>query len=74
MPQFHDDLPRFDHLIGIGGTQHHQAWNSSQRRQLFDRLVRGPILTQADRIVREDVDDRNLHDRAQANGPAQRSR
>ena len=39
-----------------------------RRGQLLDRLVRRAVLADADRIVREDVDDRDLHDRAQADG------
>ena len=40
------------------GPQHDQARDGPQRRQLLDRLVRRPVLADADRVVREDVNDR----------------
>ena len=45
-----------------------------QRGELLDRLVRGPVLADADRVVREDVDDRQLHQGAEPDGAARRSR
>ena len=40
--------------------------NRAQRQELLDGLVRRAVLAHADRVVREDVDDRDLHDRGQA--------
>ena len=40
----------------------HQA----QARRMLDRLVRRPVLAQADRIVREDVDRAHAHQRREA--------
>ncbi len=51
------------------GRKYDQAGNRAQRNQLLHRLVRGTVLADADRIVREDVDDRQFHQRAQADGP-----
>ena len=62
--RLHDDLPRLDHLVGVAGAQRDQAGHRPQLRQLLDRLVGRPVFADADRIVREDVDDRDLHDRA----------
>ena len=41
------------------------ARESRAATQLLDRLMRRAVLADADRIVREDVDDRNLHQRGQ---------
>ena len=63
--ELHDHLPGLDHLVGIAGPQHDQSGNGPQRRELLDRLVRRAVLADADRIVREDIDHRDLHDRSQ---------
>ena len=68
MLQPDDDAPGFDDLVGVGGPQRDQAGNAAQRDELLDRLVRRAVLPDADRIMREDVDDRQLHQRAQADG------
>ena len=34
--------------------------------KMLDRLMRGTVFADADRVVREDVDDRDLHDRGEA--------
>ena len=47
-----------------------QAGDVVCRRQLLDRLVRRTVLTHADRIVREDEEDRQLHQRGQPHGRA----
>ena len=54
--ELHDDPPGLDHLVGVGGPDRDQAGNRAQRGQLLDRLVRGPVLADADRVVGEDVD------------------
>ena len=58
--------PGLGHLVGVGGAEHEQARDRAQADQLLDRLVGGPILADADRIVGEDVDDRQLHQRREA--------
>ena len=57
--ELHDDLPRLDHFVGVGGAEHDQAGDRPQRRQLLDRLVGRSVLADADRVVREDVDHRH---------------
>ncbi len=66
--QLHDQAPGFRHLVGVGRPQDHQAGDRPQRRELLHRLVGGAVLTDADRVVGEDVDDRNLHQRAEPEG------
>ena len=53
-------------LVGVGRAQGDEPGDRAQRRELLDRLVRRAVFADADRVVREDVDDRNLHQRAQA--------
>ena len=65
-----DDLPRFGDFIRVARTQHHQIRHGPQRSQLFDRLVRRAVFSDADGIVRENEDGRDLHQRGQADaGP-----
>ena len=59
--QLQDDLPGFRHFVGVGRAQHDQARDGPQRRQLLDGLVRRAVLADADGVVREDVDHRQLH-------------
>ena len=64
----HDDAPRFRHLVGIGRAQDDQPGNRTKRGQVLDGLVRRAVLTDGDRVVCEDVDHRQLHQRAQPDG------
>ena len=48
------------------GADDGQAGDRPQRRELLDRLVGRAVFADADRVVREDVDDRDLHERRQA--------
>jgi hypothetical protein len=50
-----------DDLVGVGRPQRDEAGDGAQRDELLDRLVRRTVFADADRIVREDVDDRQLH-------------
>ena len=59
------NLPRRHRLVGVGRPQRHQSRNGAQHRQLVDRLVRRPVLADADRVVRADVDDGKAHQRRQ---------
>ena len=72
--QLHDHAPGFDHLVGVGRAQRDQAGDGAQRGEMLDRLVRRPVFADADRVVREDVDDRDLHERAQPDRRRGRSR
>ena len=46
------------------GRDHHQARHRPERGQMLHRLVRRPVLPHADGVVGEDVDHRQLHERA----------
>src|SRR6185437_468431 len=63
-----DDAPGLDHFVGVGRPQRNETGNASQRDELLDRLVCRTILPQADRVMREDVYNREFHQRAQADG------
>ncbi len=52
-------------LVGVAGPEHVQPRDGAQRGQVLDRLVGGPVLAEADRVVGPDVDDRRLHQRGQ---------
>ena len=60
-----DDAPRFDDFVGVGGTQRDQAGNIPERGKLLHRLMRGSVLADANGIVREHIDDWQLHQGAQ---------
>ena len=74
MLQTHDDAPGLDDFVGVGRSQRDETGNAAQRDELLDRLVRRTVLPDADRIMREHVDDRKLHQRAQAGWAASCSR
>ena len=65
VPQPHDHAPRFDDLVGIGRPKRDEPGNRAQRRELLDRLMRRAVLADANRVVREDVDRRHFHERAE---------
>ncbi len=65
MMKLHDDLPCFGHFVGVGRAAHDEAGDRPQGCQLLDRLMRRTVFADADRVVREDVDDRDFHDRGQ---------
>ena len=52
--------------LASAGRSTIEAGDGPQRRQLLDRLVGRTVLADADRVVGEDVDHRDLHDRGQA--------
>src|SRR5262249_45222728 len=66
VPQLHDDAPGLNHFVRVCRAQGDESGDGAQRGQLLDRLVRAPVLAQTNGVVREDVDHRELHDRAQA--------
>ena len=65
MLQPDDDAPGLDDLIGVSRPQRDEAGDSAQRDELLDRLVRRTVLPEADRIMREDEQRVDLHDRSQ---------
>ena len=60
------DLPRLDDFVGVAGPDRVEARNGAQRGEMLDRLVGRAVLTDADRVVREDEHGRQLHDRREA--------
>ena len=53
-------------LVGVGWPYDHQARHRAQRSQLFDRLMGGAVLTEADRVVRPYMKYGNIHQRGEA--------
>ena len=66
MMELHDVTPGLDHLVGVAGADDGHAGDRPQRRELLDRLVGRAVFADADRVVREDVDDRDFHQGRQA--------
>src|SRR6202795_3571808 len=63
MAQLHDDPPCLNDFVGVSWPESNQARYRAQRNQLFDRLVSRPIFADPDRVVREDIDDGDFHER-----------
>ena len=61
----HDHAIGLRHLVGIGRTEHADSGDRAGAGELLDRLVRRAILAEADRVVREDVDDPEVAQRRQ---------
>jgi hypothetical protein len=59
--QLQDITIGLDDLIGITGSQHHQARNGAQRYQLLHRLMGRPILAVPHGVMGEDHDGGELH-------------
>ena len=59
------DAPGLDDFVGVAGRRTSRPGIARSDGELLDRLMRRPVLADADRIVREDVDDRQFHDRRQ---------
>ena len=68
--QAHQDPPRLDDFVRVGGPEHQQARHGAERGELLDRLVGRPVLADADRVVREDVHDGDLHQRREPDRPS----
>ena len=60
--------------LASAGPEHDQAGNRPQGGKLLDRLVGRAVLADADRVVREDIDDRDFHQRREPDRQAGRSR
>ena len=74
MLESQDEAPSFGHFVGVAGAHVDQAGNGTQRRKMLDGLVGGAILADSDRVVREDIDDRQFHDGGQTATTPCRSR
>ena len=67
----HRRPPGLGDLVGVGGANHVQTRDRPQRGELLHRLVGRAVLAEADRVVREEMDDRQLH---QGGEPDRRAR
>ena len=65
-----DGAPGLDDLVGVRRPEDEQARHRPQGSQLLDRLVRRTVLAHADRVVGEDVQNRDLHQRREPDGAA----
>ena len=72
--QLQDAAIGFGHLVGVGRPDHDHAGDRPQRHQLLDRLVRRSVLADADRIMRPDVQHRQVHQRRRAGSHRAHSR
>ena len=61
--ELHDVAPGLGDLVRVGGAEHEESRHRAQRRELLDRLVGRAVLADPDRVVREDVDHGDLHQR-----------
>ena len=62
----HRPTERLGSLVAIARPPHRQIGHGAQARQLFHRLMRGTVLADADRIMREYPQARQFHERTQA--------
>src|SRR5690606_4686431 len=62
------ETPGLRRFNGIGRADQTQVRDRPERHQVLDRLMRGAVLTETDRIVGEDIDYRHLHQGAEAYG------
>ncbi len=60
--QLQDGTPALRYFIGVAGPQRDQPRHSAQSGKLFNGLMGWSILADTDRVVREDVQHRQLHD------------
>src|SRR5437016_2471008 len=58
----------FRHFVGVTRSHDENIGHGAQRRELFDGLVRRAVLTDADRVVREDIDDGDFHEAGETHG------
>ena len=59
------DLPGDRGLVRVGGPDHPEVRNRAQGRVVLDGLVRRPVLSEADRVVRPDPDDGETGERGE---------
>lgn len=55
-------------LVTVSRTPNHAVGKGAEMSKRLDRLVRWPILSEPDRVVRSDVDDAELRERGQTDG------
>mmetsp|Transcript_55610 Transcript_55610/g.120059 ORF Transcript_55610/g.120059 Transcript_55610/m.120059 type:complete len:354 (+) Transcript_55610:370-1431(+) len=55
-------LPHLHHLVGVAWPEGQESRHCPESRQVLNGLMGGPVLSDADGIVREDEDARQLHD------------
>ena len=66
MSMLQDDFVGFHHFIGIARPQNQHVRHRAQGRQLLDGLMRWPVFSHADRVVRENVNRGDFHQCAEA--------
>ena len=66
MLELHDHAPGLRHLVRVARAQDDEARDGAQGEDLLDGLMGRSVFAHADGVVGEDVDDRDLHDRGQA--------
>ena len=59
------ELPALGGLDRIARAEHQEIGDRAQRGQMLDRLMRRPVLAEADGVVRHDMDDALAHQRGQ---------
>ena len=57
----HRHAPGLGGLVGIGGADHVEAGNGAKARELLDGLVGRTVLAKPDRVVGENMDNRQFH-------------
>src|SRR5205823_5704354 len=63
MAESQDDLVCLDHFIGIAWSENDHVGHGAKRSQLFDGLMRGPVFSESDGVMRKDENRRSLHQR-----------
>src|SRR5436305_7468756 len=61
----HDEAPRLDALVRVGGAEDEEAGDCAKACQLFDGLMRRAVFADADGVGCEDVYGRDFHYRAE---------
>src|SRR5580700_10262260 len=67
MVLLHGDFPGLYHFIRIAGTDQQDAREGAQVGELLDWLMCRAILADSNRVMSEDMNDRQLHQRAETN-------
>ena len=70
----HDRAIRFGDLVRVRRAEDGEVRDRAQRREMLHRLVRRTVFADPDRVVREDEERRNFHERGEANHRAQEVR
>ncbi len=67
---FHRRAITLGYFVRIAGAEHIQPGDRPARSQMLHRLVRRPVFADANRIVRQDVQHRPMHDAGQSHAAA----